>query len=105
MKKELKELLNVIALLIATISLAPLRAWAILLIANLFSLTLITQFSFAQILGIVCILKLIIVEVSHKGIKEEDISNSKNNWKNLGIKVLHIVMSIVIAYMFFGIFN
>ena|SRR6478736_2627395 len=105
MKKQLKELGELILLLLLNILIAPLRACAVLIIANLFSLAFITQFSFVQILGIVCVFKLISFNVENKGLKKEEKRNMIDKWKTLGLRILHIVLSVVIAYLFFWIFN
>lgn len=100
--KELKELGEVLLLLILNIAIAPLRAFALLLIANLFGIGFITQFSFVQVIGIVTIFKLISVNVKNNGsVKIE----AANQWKDLRLKVLHIALSVGLAYMFFYIFN
>ncbi len=103
MKQELKKLASSLSLLILTITMLPIKALVVMLLANLFNLEFISQFSFLQILGGIIIFNLLNSKGNIREFKEE--KEDSDRWKELGLKLAQLVLVIALSYMFLHIFN
>ena len=105
MKKELKEFGELLLLLILHIAMMPFEALILLVIARKYELSIITQFSFVQIIGIVLIIGL--ARMKHKS--NQDYNDDKNKaslhgWKRLRDRFFAVMLILSLAYLFHGIF-